>query len=198
LTGEFANKKAYQRAARDLHILRCGTNARLASFSGVKQVSVRTDSSDYQRGLELAEAGKHQEALVCLQEHLREAPNDPEVLNDTGAILHCLGRCDDAIDHFLTARSLHVDSHEIVWNLVEAYLAANRPTEATELLDDMERMGILNIDVLNRTADVFLNQDNRADALKILNRSLELCPEQEILKPMIKAIRLEMAKDGCE
>jgi tetratricopeptide (TPR) repeat protein len=161
-------------------------------------MSDETNSSDYQRGLGLAEAGRYEEALECMQEHLGKAPNDAEVLNDTGAIVHCLGRCDEAIDYFVRARSLDDNSCEIIWNLVEAYLAVDKPTEVTELLDDMERMGILNVDVLNRTADVFLRQDNKADALKMLNRSLEIGPDQEILKPMIEVIRREPAKDGCD
>ncbi len=156
------------------------------------------NSSNYERGLELAEAGRHDEALECIQEHLVKAPNDAEVLNDTGAILHCLGRYDEAIAHFAKARSIDGDSCEIAWNLAEAYLAADKPAEVMELLDDMERMEILNVDVLNRTADLFLRQENKADALKMLNRSLEICPDQEILKPMIEVIRREPARDGCD
>ena len=53
----------------------------------------------YERGLELAEAGKYQEGLNCIREHLRAAPNDAQALNDAGAILHCLGRTGDAIGH---------------------------------------------------------------------------------------------------
>ena len=53
-------------------------------------------SNNYERGLELAESGQHEQALVCIQEHLRFNPNDVEALNDVGAILHCLGRSDEA------------------------------------------------------------------------------------------------------
>jgi len=179
-------------------ILPGAAQSRTSEYSGAKQMSDETKSRDYQRGLSLAEAGRYEEALECIQEDAGKAPNDAEVLNDIGAILHCLGRCDEAIDHFVRARRLDGDSCEIVWNLVEAYLAAGRGTEVMELLDDMERMEILNIDVLNRAADVFLKQDNKSDALKMLNRSLGIGPDQEILKPMIEAIRGEPAKDGCE
>jgi len=143
----------------------------------------------YQRGLELAEAGRHQEALECIQKHLRVEPNDVQALNDTGAILHCLGRSDEAINYFVGARSLQSDSAEVVWNLVEAYLAVGRPDEAERLFDDMERMGLLNADVLNRTANVFLNQNNKAGAIEMLLHSLTNWPEQEILNPMIDVIR---------
>jgi tetratricopeptide (TPR) repeat protein len=148
----------------------------------------------HEKGLQLAEAGRYQEALVCMQEHLRTAPDDAECLNDTGAILHCLGRSNEAIDHFLRAQRLRNDSAEIVWNLIEAYIATGRAYEAMQLFDRMQQLGVLNADVLNRTASVFLNQNNKADAIEILLRSLRICPNQEILQPMIQVIRSKRPK----
>jgi hypothetical protein len=151
-------------------------------------------SDSYQTGLELAEAGRYQEALPHIQEHLRATPDDAQALNDVGAVLHCLGRSDEAIRHFVKANALKADSVEIVWNLVEAYLAVGRPQEAMKLFDCMEQMGILNPDVLNRAANAFLNKDNKADAIEALHRSLQILPNQEILKPMIEVIRSKRPK----
>jgi hypothetical protein len=151
-------------------------------------------NSGYQRGLELAEAGRHQEALVHIQEHLRGNPDDAQALNDAGAILHCLGRQKEAIDHIVRARSFNGDSAEITWNLAEAYIAAGEANQAAQLLDDMERMGILSADVLNRVANVFLNQNDKANAIEMLLRSLEMSPQQEILKPMLQVIHSKRPK----
>ena len=150
--------------------------------------------NNYEKGLKLAEAGQYQEALACMQEHLRTAGDDAQVLNDIGAILHCLGRSIEAIDYFVKARGIQNDSVEIVWNLVETYLAAGKADEAVKLFDDMERMNILNVDVLNRAANVFLNQDNKADAVEMLFRSLQICPDQEVLYPMVEVIRSKRPK----
>ncbi len=152
-------------------------------------MSVEMDPNHYQKGLELAETGKYDEALNCIQQHLQTAANDAQALNDAGAILHCLGRSDEAIEYFINAKNLQSDCAEILWNLVEAYIATDRANEATQLFDDMERLGILNVDILNRTANVFLNQDNKADAIETLLRSLANCPQQDILEPMIEIIR---------
>lgn len=152
-------------------------------------MSTGADSDHYQRGLELAEAGNYQDALACMTEHLQAAPDDAQALNDTGAILHCLGRSAEAIDYLTKAKNLQGECAEIVWNLVEAFLADGRATEAAQLFEDMERMGILHVDVLNRTANIFLNQDNKGDAIEVLLRSLRLSPQQEILRPMIEVIR---------
>lgn len=154
-------------------------------------------SKDYQKALDLAEAGKNEEALKYIQGYLDSAPNNAEVLNDIGAILHCMYRSDEAIKHLVKARKLQPDSAEIIWNLSETYLADGKAKEAIELFDDMERLGILNADVLNRTANVLLNTGNLSDAVEMLNRSLRLSPNQEILQPMIKIIHSKMAEPSC-
>jgi len=148
----------------------------------------------YEKGLELAEAGKYQEALVCLKEYLYINGDNAQVLNDIGVILHCLGRSDEAIEYFIKALNYQNDSTEILWNLTEAYLAVGKAKESMQLFDSLERVGILNVDVVNRTADLLLQQNNKADALEILLRSLRNWPNQEILKPMIEVIRYKRPK----
>lgn len=162
------------------------------------QKDVLANPNYYQKGLGLAEAGRYAEALACIQEYLGSAPNDAEALNDAGAILHCLGCSDEAINHLTKARSIRGDSAEITWNLSESYLAAAKANEAMELFDGMEQMGILNADVLNRTANIFLNEGDLANALKMLIRSLQVSPDQEVLKPMIEVIRSKIAGSNCE
>lgn len=149
---------------------------------------------EYKEALILAEAGKGEEALVRIQEYLASAPNDAEALNDTGTILFSLGYIDEAINHLTKADQFNPDSGEIIWNLAEVYLAANKPHQAAQLFDRMERIGILNPDVLNRTADVFLQNDNLTEAAEMLRRSLEIAPQQEILLPMIDIIRGKIAE----
>jgi glycosyltransferase involved in cell wall biosynthesis len=149
---------------------------------------------DYKRSLELVEAGRHQEALACIEQYLRNAPNDGQALNDCGAILHCLGRTEQAVESLLKAKAIMGQCAEVVWNLVEANLALDKPDAVVPLLDDMERMGILNADVLNRTANAFLQQGNKADAVEMLLRSLEVLPDQDILNRMIEVIQTKRPK----
>jgi Flp pilus assembly protein TadD len=61
---------------------------------------------NYQKALDLAEAGRHEEALGCIQEYLSSSPNNAEALNDIGTILHCLDRSDEAIEHLVKVYSL--------------------------------------------------------------------------------------------
>lgn len=145
--------------------------------------------NDYVEALQLAEAGKTEQALAYMQEFLASAPNDAEALNDTGAILFSLGHTQEALNHLNKARLLEPDSAEIVWNLVETSLAGNDGRSAMQCFDDMERIGILNPDVLNRTADVLLKNEDFEGAQKTLQRSLEIAPAQEIIKNMIEIIQ---------
>jgi pentatricopeptide repeat protein len=151
-------------------------------------------SDAYKKVVESAEAGGHTDALTFIQEYLVSTPKDAEALNDAGAILHCLGHSDEAINHLVKARSMQPDSAEIIWNLSETYLAAGRAEDAMRLFDDMERMGILNADVFNRTADVLLKKGNLIAAAKMLRRSLEMSPGQNILQPMVEVIDHKIAE----
>jgi len=53
---------------------------------------------------------------------------------------------------------------------------------------------MLNVDVLNRAANIFLNKNDKAGAMEMLLRSLRISPQQEILLPMIKVIRSKRLK----
>jgi glycosyltransferase involved in cell wall biosynthesis len=157
-------------------------------------MTAKTGSDYYQRGLKLAEAGQYQEGWDCLCEHLRGAPQDVQALNDGGVILHCLGRTDEAIGLLMKARQLEAGNAQIVWNLVETYLGGGRATEAARLFDEMERMGTLGIDVLNRTATLLLDQGNKGQAIEVLLRSYRLWPQQEVLQPILDVIRVKRPK----
>ncbi len=157
-------------------------------------MTVGKSSSSYQKAMELTESGKYQEALYSIKEHLRVEPNDAQALNDAAVLLHCLGRSGEAVDYLVQAKNICGDCAEILWNLAEAYLAEERAEEVVELFDDMERMGILNVDLFNRTANVFLNQGDKTRAIEVLLQSLQLWPNQKILEPMIEVIRSQRPK----
>ena len=155
---------------------------------------METIANYYQKGLELAEAGRHKEALECIKLYLNSAPEDGQAINDAGAILHCLGRSDEAIEYFLKARGLAPDSAEVLWNLAEAFLAVGNAKHAMELFDDMAKKSILNADLLNRTANILLEQGDIANALEMLLRSLQVSSNQEVLKPMVEVVRNKRPK----
>ncbi len=163
-------------------------------YDGQHRDSMFENMNDYERGLEYVKVGNYHQALDYMQRHVQTKGGDAQIFNDTGAILHCLGRSDEAITYFVKARDLQGDSAEIIWNLAEAYLATGMAEQAEQLFGDMEAMEILNVDILNRAANVYLNQSNKAGAIEMLIHSLKICPEQEILTPMVQVIRSKRPK----
>ena len=145
-------------------------------------------SSQYQEAMTLAEGGKYQEAYDLIQDYLNEHPEDAEALNDTAVLLHCMDRSAEGIDFLLRARGIAGDTAEIVWNLAEAYLAEGRAHEARPLLNLMAENSTLTADILNRTARIFIDENELEAATDLLNWSLELCPDQELLRPIIEVI----------
>jgi tetratricopeptide (TPR) repeat protein len=163
----------------------------------------QTKSAHYQQALALAEAGQHEQALRLIRTYLQTSPNDLEALNDAGTILFCMHRGPEAIELYEKARlSAQGDLlSQILWNLCEAYLQENRPAEASSLFDAMEQCKILNIEILNRAADAFLQREALGGVMECLLRSLSLEPEQEILHPIVEVIRskrvaVTLAADG--
>jgi protein O-GlcNAc transferase len=152
-------------------------------------------SKKYQKALDLAEAGKLQEALDCIRKYLDESPNNAEIVNDTGAILYCLHRTDEAIEHFIKAKELQPDSAEILWNLAEAYLSQGKAKQAVELFDALEKLGILNAELLNRTAEILINAGEISEAHKVIKKSLEVSPNQPLLPPMLEVIGKKMTEN---
>jgi Flp pilus assembly protein TadD len=156
-------------------------------------MSTETDPL-YQEAMILAEAGQFPEAFDMIQGYLENHPDDPEALNDTAVLLHCMHRSGEGIDYLVRARQMAGDSPEIVWNLAEAYLAEARALEARPLFQIMADNETITADILNRAARILVDQEELDAATDLLMWSLELCPDQELLRPMIQVI--ESKKPG--
>lgn len=159
-----------------------------------KKVNALT-TKNYQKVLDLAEAGKHQDALELIEKYLAASPKNAEILNDKGAILYCLHRTDEAIEHFIKANDLQPDSAEILWNLSDAYLSQQKAKDAAALFEKMQQIGILNPELLARTAEILVNSGEITEAHKILTKSLELFPNQPMLNPMLDIISRKISEN---
>lgn len=149
----------------------------------------------YFEAVKLAEEGNHETALAKLQVYLQDRPTDGEALNDAGTILFCLHRGKEAIDYFLRARNFCEGEKkaQVYWNLCEACIEEKRPDLALELLDQMERAQVLNLDILNRLATLFVDREDCGTAIDLLLRSLGMASGQELLPPMLEVIRSRRA-----
>lgn len=142
----------------------------------------------YQQALDLAERREFGEALKVILSYLEKSPGDAEALNDAGTILWCQGRSEEAVAYLEKAKNAHSESPEILWNLFESYLSLGMGQDAVKLIDEMDRLGILHVDILNRAAKNLIDSGELEDALAVLKRSLALEPRQSILEPMIEVV----------
>lgn len=143
----------------------------------------------YEQAMALVESGKHAEALVPLMQYVRANPDDVQAMNDAGAVLYCLGRYREAASFLERALASQPSSAEIAWNLVEVYLALGEPAKLVAILPLLAEMKLLTPDLFNRAANTFLDKGDVSGALQMLIQSLELAPNQEVLRPMIEVIR---------
>jgi len=148
-------------------------------------------ANGYEQALAMADAGQHEQALEQIVSYLQSAPGDGKAFNDAGTLLFCLKRGREAIVFFEKALQLCKgdDRTQVYWNLCEACLQEGYPEKAVALFAVMHQNEILNIDTVNRTADVFLQKNQLGRAIEVLKCSLKLAPNQEVLGPMIEAIR---------
>lgn len=152
--------------------------------------------NDYQRGLEFAEAGDYTKALECIYRYLNENPVDAEALNDAGVILHCMNNDAEAITCLLRARSVRPDDVQMLMNLTESYLGNGNIEEFVGLISELEAANLLNPELLNRAANMALEQSKNDLAIDMLLRSNKLWPGQKVIEPMIEVIKGKMPKIG--
>lgn len=153
-------------------------------------------NSQYQQALSLAESGQYEQALNGILSYLESNPTDAQALNDTGTILYCLGQGEKAI-HYLEKAMRYAcqdQREQICWNLCEAYISESCPEKAMELFEKMRSWGILNADTVNRTANIFLKQNNIGRAMEALSLSTRLWSDQKVLQPMIDILHAKRCK----
>lgn len=157
-------------------------------------MSTNNKSAIYNQAVELAQSGNNEKAFGLFQEYLRANPGDAEAWNDAGAVLFCLGKTEQASEFVEKALRMDPNRADAYWNLTEIYLTLGNGNQAMSLIADMERLGILNVDILNRIAKIFVDNNDKARAVEALLKSLEVSPDQEILYPMLDVIRSKRPK----
>jgi glycosyltransferase involved in cell wall biosynthesis len=143
----------------------------------------------FARARQLAEDGRHEEALALIREVLGRRPDDGEALNDAGALLYAIGHFDEAARHLKRAANCLSDPGQPLWNLAEVYLASGRPTETLGLFGGLQKAGILTADLANRTATALLDRGNLADGIEALIESFRASPQQNLLVPLYEHVR---------
>ncbi|MHC4722570.1 MAG: glycosyltransferase [Planctomycetota bacterium] len=145
-------------------------------------------SKAHEDGLVLAQAGRYEEALACIRRCVESEPDNGGAWNDMGAILFRLGRAKEAAGCFERAKVLVRPSGQLYWNLAQSYLADGRGCEAAAFFKDMQRMGVLNEDIVERCADAFIRSGDNAGAAGMLGDVAGFFPGSGRLESKLSAI----------
>ena len=151
-------------------------------------------SKAYEDWRALAEAGRYEEALGCIRRCLESEPDNGGAWNDMGAAFFCLGRVNEATTCFERAADLLGQSGKLCWNLAQGYLADGRPGKATALFEDMQRLGVLNVDMVNKTVDAFMRCGDKASAVEVVLGALRFWPDSDQLRSRCESIRAKRPK----
>ena len=141
------------------------------------------------KGEALFNSGKIQEAEECFQELVKIAPENAEVLNNLGVINHIRGDLHKSEDYLLRALAIKEDYLDALNNLGDLYLTANRVNEAFSQFE--KYMSVGNQDptsFYNQLGKGYLDRGKLEKAQAVLAKSLELNPDQQIVKECLSKL----------
>jgi Tfp pilus assembly protein PilF len=103
-----------------------GGGARERETTSAEGTEAKVDEADqmYERGLELAEAGKFEEALVRFEQANKKRKNDPEILNMLAFCQRKTGDLEHAFENYEKALEIRPDFPQAREYLGEAHLQA--------------------------------------------------------------------------
>lgn len=122
----------------------------------------------YQKGIELAKAGRCEEALTMFNASLRQWPNSGRCWNDAGAVLYRMGRLKEAANYFQRSRLQPDHPPQVYQNLIRCYVDSAQPDRALPLLESMRLENCLDEQAVIQISDAFHSQGENASALEVL------------------------------
>jgi glycosyltransferase involved in cell wall biosynthesis/predicted TPR repeat methyltransferase len=147
---------------------------------------------DYQCDIEKGEAlfaeGKNEQALSIFKNILENQPNNQEALNNVGVLFHAEGDIDEAENYFLKALSVKNDYLDALMNLIDLYLDSKRWKEAATQLEKCIAIHPHDLNFYNQLGTVYLEMGNTVKAKEALTKSLELNPDQKIVRESLSAL----------
>jgi len=152
-------------------------------------------AADWNTGVDLYNQGLFAEAAEHFQAVVKSNPNWPGGYLMLGRCELALGQTEEALDHLRVAVELGPDDPANAATLSRALIAADRHTEARELLEglDLEQVSPpWKAEVARMLARCLLAEDRAADALAVLEARLEDDPDNAALHRAIATVHQAM------
>lgn len=136
--------------------------------------------------------GKVDAAEQSVLDLLQNDPENPAILHNLGVIQHAKGNLKEAEDYFLKAVEAKGDYLDALLNLADLYQGAKRWAEAAAQLEKCVRINTQEPNFYNRLGTIYLEIGNTENAVKALKNSIDLNPDQEIVKDSLKALEAKV------
>ncbi len=141
-----------------------------------------------EQGESLFTEGKIIEAEICFGYLLKEDPSNADILNNLGVIYNAQGIVKEAEDCFLKALSVKENYPDALLNLGVLYQNEKRWEEAAAQLEKYISIDNQDMDAFNQLGIVYLEMGNIKKAQIALKKSLDLNPDQEIVRASLKEL----------
>jgi len=132
------------------------------------------------------ETGEYQKAISFYQRELRLSPSRPEALEGLMKAYLRVGKPDKALEVFHEATS---PTEEMFFLAGRTYYERGELDRAIEILNRGYRRNSVNLKIINLLADVYLQKGNKENARLLMKRSLEIDPNQDIIKKKLEMLR---------
>jgi tetratricopeptide (TPR) repeat protein len=137
----------------------------------------------------LFQAGKLDASRILFEKIVQTDSNHYEALNNLGTIHYLQGHIPDAEKYYLTAFSLKEDDADTLANLSDLYLHLKRWDEAARFLERYLCQTPGDYMKMNQFALALMESGNPTQAIPVIEKSLEIQPNQEDLSNILKTLR---------
>jgi Flp pilus assembly protein TadD len=132
--------------------------------------------------------GQADQARTQLESLLTDQPDNSRILNDLGVIAYSQEDHQAAESFFTRAAQADPDNQQSLRNLADLYQSENRWAEMAATLLQLRKLVGDRPDLLNELAVAMLEMKQVGGAIEMLNRSLEIEPEQPEVRQSLQAI----------
>jgi len=136
-------------------------------------------SSDLNKGNELSNQGKYEEALRCFDNVLETEPDDPTALTYKGIALADLGREKESMEIFNNLLEIAPNDHALLNNKAQALTRFGKLDEAIELYDKSLEINPSYDKAYFNKGLIFQGQKKFDESIQLFDKAIEINPNYE-------------------
>jgi len=146
------------------------------------------------QGIDLAKAGRHEEAIAAFESSLADKSNYADAHNNLGVLYRELKQNTDAIQHFEKSLEINPDNARSAFNLAMVQSARKHPLEAIKYYQQAIESKPDFIEAYNNLGLIYLDLNRSAAALKLYQQAAKLSPDQPLLHYNLARAYAELGK----